>query len=439
MTPQVFRGSTSILTRYVAPVPLGFGMMVTMTSFPPSASVRWLEPWTTHQGEERAKQVLLETWGSRAQYIGSAPGMLTIIGDYTDIGGGTSLPTVTPHRAYVAVSVRDDETVRISLDPEDPDAANGPAWEGTFDTLEDALNSLEWYAHPASAIWQLLERGYNGKGVDIAVASCLPEGTGLSLTTAATVGTIHAMNDAWGLSLPTGFAGAEVADIAIEATNSVTRWATVGMAQHVTARCADGQALYVDFSTPRPEVTPCPLYFPDYGLALLVTVTSRPTLRIGDLVNARMAEVAKATSELGLTSLSQLATNPRALAVLDTLSDPVLKRRARHVITESERSELVRDEFSGTGPAHERFVAAGKAMFRSHASLELDFEVSTPELNLAVDTAFRTGALGARMAGPGGGGYAVTLLRRAQAESTARAIAGAFASHGMPEPTFMLI
>lgn len=414
-------------------------MMVTMTSLPPSASVRWLEPWTRAQGEARALQVLQEHWGVRAHFIGSAPGMLSIIGDYTDIGGGTSLPTVTPHRAYVAVSKRDDDVIRICLDPAIPDASNGPAWEGTIDTLDEALESLEWFAHPAAAIWQLLERGYTGRGVDIAVTSCLPEGTGLSLTTSSTVATIHAMNGAWGLSLPTGFAGEEIADIAIDATNSVTRWATAGMAQQVTARCVDGQALYVDFSTPRAQVTPCPLYFPEYGLAMLVTVTSRPAVRVGDLVNERMAEVARATAELGLTSLSELATNPRALATLDTLSDPVLKRRARHVITESERVELVRDEFSGTGPAHERFVAAGKAMFRSHASLELDFEVSTPELNLAVDTAFRTGALGARMAGPGGGGYAVTLLRRAQAESTARAIAGTFASHGMPEPTFMLI
>ena len=414
-------------------------MMVPMTSLPPSASVRWLEPWTRAQGEARALQILQEHWGSRANFIGSAPGMLSIIGDYTDIGGGTSLPTVTPHRAYVAVSKRDDDVIRICLDPAIPDASNGPSWEGTLDTLDEALESLEWFAHPAAAIWQLLERGYSGRGVDIAVTSCLPEGTGLSLTTSSTVAMIHAMNGAWGLSLATGFAAEEIADIAIDATNSVTRWATAGMAQQVTARCVDGQALYIDFSTARAQATPCPLYIPEYGLAILVTVTSRPALRVGDLVNTRMAEVAKATSELGLTSLSQLATKPRALAVLDTLSDPVLKRRARHVITESERVDLVRDEFSGTGPAHERFVAAGKAMFRSHASLELDFEVSTPELNLAVDTAFRTGALGARMAGPGGGGYAVTLLRRAQAESTARAIAGAFASQGMPEPTFMLI
>ncbi len=100
--------------------------------------------------------------------------------------------------------------------------------------------------------------------------------------------------------------------------------------------------------------------------------------------------------------------------------------------------ELVRDDLTGTAPAHERFVAIGKAMYRSHASLEVDFEVSSDALNLAVDVAFRHGAFGARLAGAGRGGSAVALVRLAQAAQTARAVDAAFREQGLQRPVFSL-
>jgi galactokinase len=78
----------------------------------------------------------------------------------------------------------------------------------------------------------------------------------------------------------------------------------------------------------------------------------------------------------------------------------------------------------------------GKAMYRSHASLEKDFDVSCDSLNVAVDEAFRTGALGARLTGSGLGGSAVALIRRSQATSAAQRIDVAFREHDLPRPVF---
>ncbi len=128
-----------------------------------------------------------------------------------------------------------------------------------------------------------------------------------------------------------------------------------------------------------------------------------------------------------------------ALARIEALDDPLLRKRARHVFTENERVELVFDELTGTAPAHERFVAIGKAMYRSHASLEVDFDVSNDALNLAVDVAFNAGALGARLAGSGRGGSVVALIRHTQAASTAQLIDEAFREEGFPRPSFALI
>src|SRR5664279_1499448 len=96
----------------------------------------------------------------------------------------------------------------------------------------------------------------------------------------------------------------------------------------------------------------------------------------------------------------------------------------------------MRDELTGTAPAHERFVSVGKAMYRSHASLEVDLDVSCSELNLAVDTAFRVGALGARLVGAGGGGSAVALIRRSQSAGAATMIDQAFQKQGLARPRF---
>ena len=100
---------------------------------------------------------------------------------------------------------------------------------------------------------------------------------------------------------------------------------------------------------------------------------------------------------------------------------------------------LVASELSGTAPAHERFVTIGKAMYRSHASLDVDFEVSGPELNAAVDAAFGAGALGARLVGGGFNGAAIALVRRADAERTAERIAESLTSAEFAEPSFLLV
>ena len=154
------------------------------------------------------------------------------------------------------------------------------------------------------------------------------------------------------------------------------------------------------------------------------------------MVRQREAEIEAASQALGVANLRQLQDAPNGLARIEGIEDPVLRKRARHIFTENERVDLMRDELTGTAPAHERFVSVGKAMYRSHASLEMDLEVSCDELNTAVDTAFKAGALGARMVGAGGGGSAVALVRRTQAAEAARKIDSAFQSRGLARPGF---
>jgi galactokinase len=89
------------------------------------------------------------------------------------------------------------------------------------------------------------------------------------------------------------------------------------------------------------------------------------------------------------------------------LSDPILRRRARHVRTESERVRL------GAKALRDGELAEfGQLMIQSHRSLANDFEVSTSVLDTLVnDLTSQPGVLGARLTGAGFGGCVVALAQ----------------------------
>jgi galactokinase len=119
------------------------------------------------------------------------------------------------------------------------------------------------------------------------------------------------------------------------------------------------------------------------------------------------------------------------VAGLAALADePVLHRRARHVVTEDARVLEVVETLRGTGDPR----AIGAVLTAGHASLRDDFEISTPELDACVAAATTAGAHGARMVGGGFGGSAVVLVDRDSAGAVADAVGERFAREGFPAP-----
>ncbi|WP_234983295.1 galactokinase family protein [Demequina sp. NBRC 110053] len=409
-----------------------------MRSDEPLGEPRWIDPWTRGQGETRVRALFARTWGAEPAGVWSAPGRITIIGEHTDYSGGLSLPTVTAHRTYVAARRRDDDTVRVLSEGADAFDGPGERWTGTLtDIGPDQVSG--WPAYVAGVLWALRERGYDGPGMDVVIASCLPTASGLASSGAVECATALAANALWGLALDSDDGHAELAEACIDGEEAIARAPTGGLDQHTQLRCREGEALELDFSERPPRATHRPLYFPDYGLGLLVTdVRTRDRDRTPGY-RRRRDECAAAASALGVERLRDLAGDHRARARIEALADPVLRARARHVVAEIERVEDVSAQLAGTGPAHERFVDIGKQLFRSHASLEVDYHASTPELNLAVDTAFRNGVLGARMVGAGFGGSTIALVRRADADGVARSIDHAFVEEGLERPRFLMV
>jgi galactokinase len=115
---------------------------------------------------------------------------------------------------------------------------------------------------------------------------------------------------------------------------------------------------------------------------------------------------------------------------VDSLSNPLLRRRARHVVTEIARARNV-VTLLGSG----RIRDIGPLLNASHASLRDDLEVSSPELDCVVDAARAAGAVGARMTGGGFGGSALALVQHTAVTAVTHAVLAAAARHAHPQPT----
>src|SRR5690606_778417 len=138
-----------------------------------------------------------------------------------------------------------------------------------------------------------------------------------------------------------------------------------------------------------------------------------------------------AESDESVESVFARLAVPGALVASEDVE--VAQRRVRHVLGDIARVHQV-DELLVTGQT----AAVGPILTEAHVSLRDDYEVSCPELDVAVDAANAAGALGGRMVGGGFGGSAIALVKLDEATAIAKAVAVAFADHGYTAPGFMI-
>ncbi|MGH3265594.1 MAG: hypothetical protein ACRDNS_26775, partial [Trebonia sp.] len=159
---------------------------------------------------------------------------------------------------------------------------------------------------------------------------------------------------------------------------------------------------------------------------------------------ARRAECEAAALLLGVSALGSVTDDDAT----DRIGDPLLRRRARHVITDSARARAVAAALEAAAAEDqavadsvigksEIFAFIGKLLVEGHASLRDDFEVSWPEADIAVETAIAAGAYGAKMIGGGFGGSVLALVPEASAAAVREAVTDTFAARGWTPPDFL--
>jgi galactokinase len=364
---------------------------------------------------ERAVAELAATWSVEPDGVWTAPGRVNLIGEHVDYTGGRCLPMALTRVTAAAVRRRDDDRVRMSSD--DPDAK---PFEGRVDQL--GPGSVDgWAAYVAGTLWALREAGIDVPGMDIAVASDVPLGAGLSSSASLECAVALAAAELAGRADQPALRHLMV-QAAIRAENEVVGANTGGMDQAVAMLAEDGAALLID--TKDFSAEPVQLGLAEAGLQLLVIDTRvRHALADGQY-GRRRADCERAAELLGLQWLSDATP-----ADVERLEDPRLRARTRHVVTENARVDRL-VELVRAG----RIADCGPLLDASHASLRDDYEVSAVELDVVVAAATGAGALGARMVGGGFGGSAIALVSDEAVRAVSEAVVRACRERGLTVP-----
>ncbi|MCU1436379.1 MAG: galactokinase [Pseudarthrobacter sp.] len=349
-----------------------------------------------------------------------APGRVNLIGEHTDYNEGFVLPFAIDKTARVAVAVRTDSMVRLLSTYGD---------QGLFTT---DLGSLEpasakgWTKYPLGVIWALQQRGITVPGLDLLLDSTVPLGAGLSSSHAIECAVISALNELTGAGL-----GPEEMVLATQrAENDFVGAPTGIMDQSASLRGSKGHAVFLDCRDQSVELVPFDAE--SAGLVMLVIDTKVSHSHADGGYASRRASCELGAELLGVKALRDVRVADLARA--EGLLDEVTYRRVRHVVTEDERVLQTVGLLASDGPA-----AIGPLLDASHVSMRDDFEISCPELDLAVDISRANGAIGARMTGGGFGGAAIALTPVAAEQQVRAAVVRAFAEAGYTAPEIFTV
>ncbi len=356
-----------------------------------------------------------------------APGRANLMGEHTDYNEGFVLPFALAQGVTAIVSARDDDllVLRSKQVPDTPLTA-------PVDSLAPGTVT-GWAAYPAGVAWALRAAGHAVRGASIDVDSDLPVGAGVSSSAALECSVALALCSRSGMTVPRR----ELAAIARRAENEFVGAPTGIIDQSAALLCERGHALLLDCGTLATTQVP---FRPAAARVSAIVIDTRVThaLVSGEYA-ARRAECEAAARLLGVPALGAVTD----LRTLDKLDDPLLRRRARHVITDSARAKeiaaaLQGPDGTGTGAAkRETYAFIGESLIAGHASLRDDFEVSWPEADAAVETAMATGAYGAKMIGGGFGGSVLALVPAEDAGAVRAAVTEAFTERGWTPPEFL--
>ena len=354
-----------------------------------------------------------EVFGTAPEIIASAPGRVNLIGEHVDFLDGFVLPFAISNATTVAIARTSTIKIRSA-------SIQKRGTISTIDCTDIAPKSGEpWTRYPIGVLWSL---GITS-GIDILIDGQVPLGAGLSSSAALECAVATAVNELFylGLTLP------ELALAAQRAENVYVGMPCGIMDQSVSLMATAGNALLLD--TRDLSIEHIPFDIAPLGLELLVIDTQVHHALVDGGYAERRASCEKAVADLGITSL-------RDISVTDFVSrkselDEKTYIRAFHGVTEMQRVlDAVALLKSGD------FVGFGEIVTAAHISLRDNYTVSCPELDLAVDTALKFGALGSRMIGGGFGGSAIALIKAKDAELIRSEIKSEFIKSKFKSPRF---
>jgi len=365
----------------------------------------------------RAATVFQAAFGQAPTLAVQAPGRVNLIGEHTDYNDGLVLPCAIGYRTAIVARPRADRLMRVVAADYD-DAVDTYALDAPIERLAAPM----WANYVRGAVGELLQREGAGSlaGMDLVIAGNVPQGAGLSSSASLSVavGTLLATQPALRHLAPLDLALA-----AQRAENDFVGCKCGNMDQISSACGVQDHALMIDCRSL--EVAPVPI---PPGAAIMIVESHIVRGLVDSAYNTRRAQCETAARHFGVAALRDVD-----LAMLEQCGaglDPVVWRRARHVVSENERV-LAAAKALAAGD----LASMGELMAASHASMRDDFEITVPAIDRLVEIIKEAigPAGGVRMTGGGFGGCVVALLPEHLVEAARLAVARDYrAPNGAP-------
>jgi galactokinase len=321
--------------------------------------------------------------GQRRGVQAFAPGRVNLIGEHTDYNDGLCLPFAVERGVKVAAKPAE----RVAIQAHAIDLGESEC----FEPGAESHTAEGWRRFVHGAVAELRSAGIELRPCRLTIEGDLPHGAGLSSSAALCVALCLALCEVSEAKPPERI---ELARLCSRIENDWTG-AETGLLDPLASLCGErGHAVRIDMRGPLLQAVPL-----DLAGHLLAVLDSGAThdLSADSGYNERREECRAACRALGVDSL-------RDAADAEGLPEP-LDRRVRHVIAENARVDAAVAAL-GAGDLPE----LGRLLDASHRSLRDDYEVSVPEVERAVETCRRAGALGARIMGGGFGGSVLALF-----------------------------
>jgi galactokinase len=325
-----------------------------------------------------------------------SPGRVNLIGEHTDYNGGYVFPCALDFGTYLFLRNTGDQNLKLSTLNFDEDKTV---------IMEDRFRNKtsSWIDYPLGVINEFLKRGIRLSGMELLYFGDVPNGAGLSSSASIEMVTAVALNEVFQAGLPT----IELVKMSQKAENEFVGMNCGIMDQFAAGFGKKNHAIFLNCETLEYENVPIDLK----DLALIITNTNKRRGLTDSKYNERRAECEEAVRSLQnyrkIKSLGEMSV--KELDILEKyIPDTVVRKRARHVITENgrvlEAVKALKDD---------DLVRFGELMNQSHDSLKEDYEVTGFELDTLVYEARKLrGVIGSRMTGAGFGGCSVSIVKK---------------------------
>jgi len=373
---------------------------------------------------QEMKTAFEQAYGHKAEKVFFAPGRVNLIGEHTDYNGGCVFPCALSFGAWLLLAKNNDKVLRFR-------SLNMPqVYEIAIDAIAPQADRA-WCNYALGCIDIIARRHPEAKltsGYDILYFGNVPAGAGLSSSAAMEVVTARAFTEEMAASgqgsLPCGYTDdkkyrTELALIGQACEHEYAGVMCGIMDQFASAQGKKDHAIYLNCDTLEFEHVPVKLN----GIKVVITNTHSPHHLDSGAYNDRVRQCQTALEQISkvkpIKFLAEL-TEDDWKEVEGAVTDPIAKKRARHVVGEVARTAAAVEALKKGEIAY-----FGELMTASHVSLRDDYEVTGPELDALAEAAWQVeGVLGSRMTGGGFGGCTVSLVKD-EAIDTFKAFVGA--------------